>query len=131
MSASEWVESAFKRELTEFQKRAVNLLCRAWGCGPYDIGTTFQKADWNFGKGVRFTVMAFGGLSTYDASQLTTLVIGAHEEAIRVEIEPCNPRHLRVVMHPRMRASDHMHARHPSLEDAVSIYRYGKKGATP
>jgi len=122
MTAAEWVKNAYSRELSEFQARAVNLLCRAMGCGPYDLGSTFEKADWQYGYGVRFTVYAKCGFSTFDGSKLTTLVIGAHEEAIRVEIEPCNPSYLRVCMWQRQRDGE-ISQRHPTIEQAVETYR--------
>ena len=120
-----WVERDLKITLTDFQRRAVVLLCRAMGCGPYDISNTFEKADWNYGVGVKFVVGCKGfGLSTFDFSGLTTLVIGAHEECIRVEIEPCNMQHLSIIMHPRQRDGEHIYQLHPSIEEAVKRHRH-------
>lgn len=121
---AEWVERHTGRTLTDFQRRAVVLLCRAMRCGPYDFARTFEKADWNFGNGVRFTVYTHG-LATFDTDGLTALVIGAHDEAIRVEIEPCNFRHLRIIMHPRQREHEHERqwGRHPTIEQAIALYR--------
>lgn len=121
--AADWVESALKRKLTDFQRTAVTLICQAQGCGPYDFSRTFETADWEFGRGVRFTIYPFR-LSTFDSNCLTRLVIGAHEHAVRVEIEPCNFRHLRVIMHPRQREGQ-IHQRHPTIEQAVADYRKG------
>lgn len=122
MTAAEWVQRALKRDLTDFQARATNLLCRAMGCGPYDLGNTFEKADWQHGFGVRFPLYAKGGLSTFDGSKLTTLVIGAHEEAIRVEIEPLNFSHIAVCMWQRQREGG-ICKRHPTIEQAIESYR--------
>ncbi len=131
--AADWIETAFNLTLTEFQRRAVRLMCRAAGCGPYDFSTTFERADWQFGHGVSFVVPRHCSMATYDGAGLTRLVIGAHEEAIRVEIDPCTPRHLRISMHPRVHGTTETHSinqRHPTIEQAVESYReaYGSGG---
>ncbi|SDV49246.1 hypothetical protein [Chitinasiproducens palmae] len=115
---AEWVERHLKRTLTPFQRRAVVLLCQAMRCGPYDFASTFKHADWNCGLGVRFKVCR-PQLSTYDTDGLTALVLGAHEQAIRVEIDPVNFTHLAVTMHPRRRNADRQYMRHPSIEQAL------------
>ena len=67
--AHQWVERALKRTLTDFQRRAVDLLCRSQGCGPYDLGTTFERASWEYGHGVRF-VLYRPSLATFDGASL-------------------------------------------------------------
>lgn len=122
--ASDWVSRSLKIELNEFQASAVNLLCRSMGCGPYDFPETFRKADWNFGNGVRFTIRSAGRMATYDTGGLTSLVIGAHERGIRVEIEPCNMQRIAIIMHPRPnRDTGSSWSRHPTIEQAVETYR--------
>jgi hypothetical protein len=119
---AEWVERTLKKRLTEFQRIAVELICQAQGCGPYDFAQTFIKADWHYGTGVRFVISPMR-LSTFDASGLTSLVIGAHDHCIRVEIMPVNMQRLAVIMHPRQREGREIWSRHPSIEDAIKIYR--------
>lgn len=120
-----WVENAIGRELTDFQRRAVVLLCRSMGCGPYDFSRTFEKAEWQYGRGVRF-VVAHHRLATFDMGGLTTLVIGAHDECIRVEIMPVNFRNIAICMWPRQREGG-ISERHPTIERAIHYYR----GTTP
>lgn len=120
-----WVERAIGRELTDFQRRAVVLLCRSMCCGPYDFARTFETADWQYGHGVRF-VVELHGLATFDMAGLTTLVIGAHDECIRVEIRPVNFRNVAICMWPRQREGD-ISERHPTIECAIHHYR----GTTP
>lgn len=120
--AHQWVERALKRQLSEFQRRAVDLLCRSQGCGPYDLGTTFERAVWEYGLGVRF-VLYRPNLATFDGAGLTRLVIGAHEECIRVEIEPVNFKYLSICMWPRQGREGEMWFRHPTIEQAVESYR--------
>jgi hypothetical protein len=116
-----WVESAYGITLTPFQRAAVELLCRSLGCGPYDMGNTFKTARWNHGKGVAFNV-ACRGLATFDSAGLTTLVIGAHEEAMRVSISAASFTHITIEIHPREREGD-FSKKHPSIEDAVRSYK--------
>lgn len=116
-----WVETCIGRQLTEFQRRAVVLLCRSMCCGPYDFYRTFEKADWQYGQGVRF-VVDHHLLATFDMAGLTTLVIGAHDECIRVEINPVNFRNVAICMWPRQREGG-ISERHPTIEQAINYYR--------
>lgn len=124
--AHEWVERTYGLSLSDFQRRAVDLLCSSQGCGPYDL-RCWEKADWNYGLGVRF-VLNRPRLSTFDGSSLTTLVIGAHDEMIRVEIDPCNFSYLAVCMWPRQSRDGDIFKRHPTIECAVDVYRRAKGG---
>lgn len=121
---SEWVERHIGRTLTDFQKRAVALLCDAKRCGPYDFASTFRRATWDFGFGVSFVIR--DELATFDADGLTRLVVGAHEQCIRVSIEGCGPKLLRVSMWQREGRDGPVHKRHPSMSEAVA-YLQGAK----
>ncbi len=126
MEAAEWVEkSLLKRPLTPFQRDCVNLLCRARASGPYNFARTFERADWEFGSGVRFVVEPHN-FSTYDGRGLTALVIGAHDLRIRVEIAPVNFRYIAVMMHPRQ-ATGKLWERHPTIEQAIAEHREGRR----
>jgi len=122
---AKWVENLLKRQLTGFEQRAVVLLCRSMCCGPYDFYRTFEKADWHYGRGVRF-VLDHHRLATFDMAGLTTLVIGAHDECIRVEITPVNFSKIAICMWPRQREGG-ISERHPNIEQAIHYYR----GTTP
>ncbi len=118
---ADWVARHFKLLLSPFQQNCVDLICAAQGCGPYDFTSTFRTANWQFGKGVRFTVRPMR-LATFDFDGLTSLVLGAHEHCIRVEITPCNMQRLYVDMHPRER-DGRLYQRHPTIEQAIAIRR--------
>ncbi len=120
MSAAAWVENHLGHPLTDFQRSAVELICEAMRCGPYDFVGTFDRADWKWGNGVAFVIRRY--LSSYDDDGLTRLVFGAHQRCIRVEIEGCGPKMLRVIMHPRDPQGDCQGRRHPRLEEAVEKY---------
>jgi len=119
---AEWVERLLGLQLNDFQKIAVGMICSGMGCGAYDFANTFKKAEWHE-RSVKFNIPSYRGLATFDSSGLTTLVILAHDNAIRVEIEPCNPRYLTVWMHQRTREADRIHLRHPTIEEAIARLR--------
>lgn len=108
---------------TDFTRRAVGLLVSAFRTGVYNLPVNFKNVDWRYGNGVSFTLYSANGLATYDFDNLTRLVIGAHDECIRVEIEPRTFRHLRINMWPRKGRTGAMFERHPTIEDAIAQFR--------
>ena len=108
--------------MNPFQRRAVNMLSRLFGTGIYNVPCKWENVDWDWGNGVRFTVRC-SSLSTFDFNHLTRLVVLAHDECIRISIEPRSFAYLAIVMHPRTRDADAMYARHPTLEQAAEAYR--------
>lgn len=84
-----------------------------------------KKVDWSNPLFIQMTLdhrTSPGQLSTYDFSNLTSLVFLAHDHCIRVDLQPCNSTHFRVMFHPRQREGS-APQRHPSLEDAVASWR--------
>lgn len=73
-----------------------------------------------WGRGVAL-VRYCPGWSTYDAAELTSLVLLAHRFFVRVEIEPASFKYLRVICHQRKEATDgdKQWARHPSLDGLI------------
>jgi hypothetical protein len=116
-----WVENYLGVTLNEFQRSAVDLLCSAMRCGPYDFKGTFDRANWKKGYGVSFVIKQ--PLATIDSDGLTRLVVGAHDRMIRVEVEGCGPGMLRVSMWPRAVREGELHKRCPTIEDAVASIR--------
>lgn len=127
MSAADWVARHLGRELSEFQRGAVDLICDAMRCGPYDFAGTFAKARWDHGRGVSFVILG-QELATFDSDGLTRLVVGAHDRCYRVSVEACAPRTLRVSIWPRDGREGPMHKRHPTMEDAVRKARIPSHG---
>lgn len=115
-----WVERHLSRDLTEFQRRCVLLLCNAMGTGVYNINCNWKNADWQD----RYVslVVSHTNWSTFDFDKLTRLVIGAHEDCIRVEMEACAPGRMRIMMHRRQREG-RMYERHPDIYKAIVSYR--------
>ena len=103
------------RALEPFPKRALGVLSFVFaGLHHVDMHRVKWRTpdDPNFG---RCEYSAFDDLSTFDYARLTMLVVAAHDLCVRVEIQPSGPRHLKIVMWPRVREGD-MAKRHPELE---------------
>lgn len=62
-------------------------------------------------------------LSTYDYNHLTRLVLMAHDRCIRVEISPRGMNTMYIILHKRIRESDDMSKRHPTMEQAIEHIR--------
>lgn len=75
----------------------------------------------DFGFGAE--VLVYGGLSTWDFNKLTELVVAAHDDCVRVEIEPANFHDLRLIFHPRDRSATDSTRRHPTMEEALDTIR--------
>lgn len=101
-------------ELTPEQRECYKLLCLALG-GAHHVYNLSE-----FGRGVRTTI--FETPSTQDCNLLTTLVLLAHDLAIRVEISVAGPNRLAICCHKRKR-SGIASQRHWTLEKHVEFLR--------
>ena len=134
MNAADWLQGELdaghsmspkkqsKVVLSEFQRRAASLLARALNRGIYDVSTNWSKVDFSYPRTLSVNMYAGGGLSTFDFAYLTRFVILAHDECIRVSIEPSNYRHLRITLTERRRDGD-WSAMHPTMEQAIHAFR--------
>jgi hypothetical protein len=73
-----------------------------------------------YGEG--WSMSHFGSLATFDADDLTRLVLLAHDRCIRVEVGQGGPNRLRIAIHKREREG-RMYGRHPTIEQAISSFR--------
>lgn len=64
-----------------------------------------------------------GSLCTFDDSRLTALVIGAHDERVRVEVSQGGPGAVKVTLWPRPGRDGKQSERHPTIEAAIDTYR--------
>ena len=120
-SEETWVESYLGHPLSDFQRRCTNLLCKAFAMGPYNIHTNWKRMELHE-RDVSL-VISNTELATFDFDKLTRLVIGAHDESIRISISACAPNRLRLRMHERQKRKGRMYERHPTIEQAIEAYR--------
>ncbi|WP_017993889.1 hypothetical protein [Rhizobium leguminosarum] len=110
--------------LTDFHRVSIEIICRAFRCGPWNVPTTWSRMKLGGGGWPMFKVsVRASGLATFDFDQLTRLVVGAHDNCIRLEVSPSGPRMLMLRMWPRQKRSGQMHERHPTIEEAISDFR--------
>lgn len=67
-----------------------------------------------------------GDLATFDFSELTRLVLMAHEMCIRVSVEAVSKNVMRISIWQRVREGG-MSERHPTIETAIEQYTNRKK----
>ena len=109
-------------EVSPLGARAAAVLAVAFG-GVHNLPSCSRgRTDWSHGH--RVEVLIDRALSTWDGSELTRLVVAAHDAAVRVTVEPRTFRHLVLVFHHRARAG-HWAERHPTLDDAAEHVRRG------
>lgn len=112
----DWLRACGKT-VSEKGARCANLI-NWWLRGIYHAQDDVLRADWS-GEYVRMTIYARGGYATFDGDNLTRLVVGAHDHGIRVDLTPCNPSYIRLLLHPRSRRHGHMFERHPNIDTAI------------
>lgn len=64
----------------------------------------------------------FGSMATWDANRLTTLVVLAHELAVRVEISPRSFKYVKITFWERRRTGAPFE-RHPTLDEVLKFWR--------
>jgi hypothetical protein len=111
-------------QLGEFHRRCCAILSKAFRTGVYNLSIKWEKAEFRSVDHpfMTVTIYAGGGISTWDFDPMTRLVIAAHDECIRIDVEPVAHNYLRIYMHQRQREGG-MSSRHPTIEQAVEAYR--------
>lgn len=112
-------DTKYHREawMTDDQWRCCRLLADLVG-GFHHVMGTFREC----GKGVRITIPAYR-LSTFDSNGLTTLVLLAHDRAVRVDISGGVAHRVTLTLHPRSHTETNTYARHPTIEQAIALHR--------
>lgn len=130
--AVEWLESDLEATyrmkpklgtapvLSDFHKLAVTVIRRGMGTGIYNVQANWEKAEFK-SHYMRVTIRCHAW-STFDFSELTRLVIAAHDACLRLQIEPVSRNYMAVFLSPREREGG-MSQRHPTIEQAVEDFR--------
>ncbi len=84
---------------------------------PWNISTNWDRCRWYHSAKGAIALNIRSDLATHDHDRLTKLVIAAHRNCVRVEVEAVAPRYLRVIFWPRLRDGAHGYDRHPTLSD--------------
>ena len=80
-----------------------------------------KQTDWTDARCIAITIPDHR-MSTFDANQLTELVLLAHECCLRCELRGRSPGYLQLLFHRRERCGD-ITRRHPTIEEAVEQLR--------
>lgn len=79
-----------------------------------------------FGDGVQHNASP-NWFSTFDFNLLTRLVFMAHDRCIRASVDPSGPGLIKVTLFKRHTREGSMSQRHPTLDEAIQIYRSREK----
>lgn len=107
-------------QLTPFQGRVMDILGMVCG-GIYNAPISWEKTDWNAGRGV-FVTLRDNGFATFDFHRLTALVFLCHEARIRCEISAKTRGYFEIGFWQRSHEGG-MSERHPNLAEAVEAFR--------
>jgi hypothetical protein len=119
-AGSDWVKLSLNRDLSPFGESVADLLGE-WVQGIYHLDhKMLSKTNWSDNKYISINYR--GDLSTYDNNGLSKLVFLAHWLCIRVEINPCNFKYIKISFSPRERGND-IYKNHPKLDESVDHFK--------
>lgn len=120
------LKSYSKRPPSPVGIRVAELL-EDWGGLHHFSRKVLQAVEWNNPRFITLKLdrSFLGSMASFDGDVLTRLIFLCHDYAIRVEISPVNFQKIALMFHPRWSRDRSMpvHARHPTLEEAVERWR--------
>jgi hypothetical protein len=119
-SGSEWVALSLKKELSPLGCEVADVIGQVWR-GIYHQEKAARKTDWTNPHHIEFVI--FGGLNSFDDDMLTRLIVLCHDRMLRLEIEPCAFRYLRLVFHQRQARMGDISRRMPHMEEHINMIR--------
>lgn len=70
-----------------------------------------------------WSIIHHGDLSTFDFDTLTRLVFLAHDRCCRISIEQGGIHSVKIIVWERKKRTGSMFERHPTIEDALKLWR--------
>lgn len=87
---------------------------------PWNIPTNWDKCNWYKTTRGAISLTYRHGLATFDSGRLTSLVLAAHRNCVRVEIAPAGPTNIRITFWPRDPDATSGFERHPDLAELAA-----------
>lgn len=110
---------ALNNTISMFGEEVANILGEyAYGIYHLDL----KGVEWGNDRYIRVKVIA-SDLSTFDYNGLTRLVILCHDRGVRMEVQPCNMRYVRLVFTRRNCRDGNICERHPTIDEAIESHR--------
>lgn len=120
MSDAQWVATATKQTLSPLGEKVATMLGIAYA-GIYHLShRQILRTDWTSETFISISIL--DGIASWDACNLTYLVILAHEMCLRLEIRSSAPGYLKLCFSPRERKGNVSHC-HPTIEETVNMVR--------
>ena len=120
-SGASWIKKSLKKEMSPLGEGVANLLGRVFR-GIYHLKTSaLNRVDWKNPYWIEFIYNS--DLATVDFNLLTAIVVFSHDEMIRVSIEGCGPRYMRMIFHQRNKRDGSMFESFPTIEDHIKKIR--------
>lgn len=112
-------------QLSPFQAKVMDI-CGMVGGGIYNAPINWDKVEWGAGASASFGMVIVpwrdGRMATFDARELTWLVLLCHEARIRCDVRAQAHGYFQLIFHQRGH-DGHMFARHPNIDEAVATFR--------
>ena len=102
-----------ENNISPLGREVADILGQVWR-GLYHLNV--NKVKWTDKYNISVNIAE--GLATWDHARLTALVILYHDRCIRLEIEPCNSRYIKLRFSQRKRIGD-MNEKHPTIEESI------------
>jgi hypothetical protein len=126
-AGASWIKKSLKREMSPLGEAVANLLGRVHR-GIYHLRTpALDRVDWSNESWIEFIYDS--NLATVDFPDLTMLVVFAHDEMIRVSIQGCGPRYMKMLFHQRNCREGGIATRYPTIEDHIKQLRKMEKAS--
>jgi hypothetical protein len=123
-AGANWIKTSLHKEMSPLGEKAADFLGDVFR-GIYHLSgsshCSLSKVDWTEKHNIE-VILYSGGWSTWDFSELSRMVVLAHDRCLRLEIAPYSFHYIKLFISQRERTGD-ISARHPTMEDHIAIIR--------